>query len=155
MNGILLQQPIAWMVKDRIGVTYLTSEANIADAWRKLGTVTELVDRQVAFAEANHWRNNHDNQVQQNAVLRQRPDLPIDRIPASGTMNQMQVKIADLQRELNRVATAHQQDVRALISVASLHRAEMRMVLDAGFDSTSQLVDEYKRLAKSLGKIDG
>ncbi|HFU2857239.1 TPA: hypothetical protein ACGQ50_000776 [Enterobacter cloacae] len=29
-----------------------------------------------------HWHNNHDNQVWRASILRQRPDLPVDRIPA-------------------------------------------------------------------------
>lgn len=33
-------------------------------------------------ADRNHWKANHDNMVQRNAVLSQRPDLPADRLPA-------------------------------------------------------------------------
>lgn len=33
-------------------------------------------------ADRNHWKANHDNMVQRNAVLSQRPDLPVDRLPA-------------------------------------------------------------------------
>jgi len=32
--------------------------------------------------EANHWKAAHDNMVMRNALLRQRPDLPIERIQA-------------------------------------------------------------------------
>lgn len=35
-----------------------------------------------AESERDHWKANHDNMVQRNAVLSQRPDLPVDRLPA-------------------------------------------------------------------------
>ncbi len=33
-------------------------------------------------AEVAHWRSNHANMVARCAYLQQRPDLPVDRIPA-------------------------------------------------------------------------
>jgi hypothetical protein len=32
--------------------------------------------------ERDHWKANHADMVQRNAVLSQRPDLPVDRLPA-------------------------------------------------------------------------
>ena len=32
--------------------------------------------------QVQHWKSNHDNMAQKNAVLSQRPDLPADRLPA-------------------------------------------------------------------------
>ncbi len=44
---------------------------------------TEVAIRAEALeADRNHWKANHDNMVQRNAVLSQRPDLPADRLPA-------------------------------------------------------------------------
>lgn len=41
----------------------------------------KLAARQ-AEANARHWKANHADQVARCALLRERPDLPVDRIPA-------------------------------------------------------------------------
>lgn len=42
---------------------------------------------------ANHWRTNHADQVARCALLRQRPDLPVDRIPAYEELTRLQMKL--------------------------------------------------------------
>jgi hypothetical protein len=40
--------------------------------------------------EVNHWRKNHADQVARCALLRQREDLPVDRIPAYAELARLQ-----------------------------------------------------------------
>lgn len=40
--------------------------------------------------EVAKWKNNHDNAVKRCALLRERPDLPVDRIPAYQEMIKLQ-----------------------------------------------------------------
>lgn len=42
----------------------------------------ELTEVEQLRLEVAKWKNNHNQMVQRNAMLRQRPDLPVDRIPA-------------------------------------------------------------------------
>jgi hypothetical protein len=51
--------------------------------------VEERADKEAAYAflaaalnERDQWKANHDQMVQRNAVLRERPDLPADRLPS-------------------------------------------------------------------------
>ncbi len=41
-------------------------------------------------AEVDHWKANHDNQVAKAALLMQRHDLPVDRIPAYKELERLQ-----------------------------------------------------------------
>lgn len=50
--------------------------------------------------QVNHWKSNHDNMQQKNAILRQRPDLPIDRIPACAFIDDAKAKINALEQQL-------------------------------------------------------
>lgn len=49
--------------------------------------------------EVAHWKSNHDNQVARAALLTQRPDLPVDRIPAYQEMQRLQNRVAELEDE--------------------------------------------------------
>ena len=42
------------------------------------------------FNECQQWKNNHSNAVSRAALLRQRPDLPVDRIPAYEKLVELQ-----------------------------------------------------------------
>lgn len=57
-------------------------------------------------SERDQWKANHDEMVQRNAVLRQRPDLPADRLPAiakyEGEIQRLRHKIDLLEMELGR-----------------------------------------------------
>lgn len=44
--------------------------------------------------EVNHWRANHADQVTRCALLRQREDLPVDRIPAYAELVRLQEVVA-------------------------------------------------------------
>lgn len=43
---------------------------------------------------ADHWKANHDNLVKRCAVLSQRPDLPVDRLPAYAELVRLQEMFA-------------------------------------------------------------
>ncbi len=46
-------------------------------------TLTAIVaERDALRDDRDQWKANHDQMVQRNAVLRERPDLPVDRLPA-------------------------------------------------------------------------
>jgi len=44
--------------------------------------IEATIRAEAAEADRNHWKANHDNMAQRNSVLSQRPDLPVDRLPA-------------------------------------------------------------------------
>lgn len=45
--------------------------------------VAELRDQlATALKDRDHWKANHSEMVQRNSVLRERPDLPVDRLPS-------------------------------------------------------------------------
>lgn len=45
--------------------------------------------------DALHWKANHDNQVKRAALLSQRQDLPVDRLPAYREMERLQQRLAE------------------------------------------------------------
>ena len=46
--------------------------------------------------ELTHWKANHSDMVNRNALLQQRPDLPVDRIPVYQEMVKLQKENAVL-----------------------------------------------------------
>lgn len=52
--------------------------------------VTQQTELANVTAERNMWKNNHDQAVKRAALLRQRPDLPVDRIPAYEELAKLQ-----------------------------------------------------------------
>ncbi len=48
--------------------------------------------------ELSRYRSGHANLVDRNALLRQRPDLPVDRIPAHEKLIDLQQRLADADR---------------------------------------------------------
>ena len=44
-------------------------------------------------AEVQHWKSNHDHMVERCAILRERHDLPVDRIPAYQRLIALQEKL--------------------------------------------------------------
>lgn len=56
----------------------------------------EQLERKIVIEQtkAAHWKANHDNMVTKNAFLSQRPDLPVDRIPAYQELVQLRAQIA-------------------------------------------------------------
>jgi hypothetical protein len=69
--------------------------------------------------ERDHWKANHDEMVARNAVLRDRPDLPLERVQASERMAQLQRErdeaLAAL-RELHDTAYSRDQDDYATLA---------------------------------------
>ena len=57
-------------------------------------------DLEASRKEAAHWMANHDQQVARCSLLRQRPDLPVDRIPAYAELVRLQEENAELKVRL-------------------------------------------------------
>lgn len=56
-----------------------------------------------AEAERDHWKANHADMVKRAALWSQRPDLPVDRIPAFLEMAILQRKVRAMQAEIDRL----------------------------------------------------
>jgi hypothetical protein len=56
-----------------------------------------------AQAEAARWKSAHADMVARNAVLRQRPDLPVDRLPAMRQLAEAQAQAAAMRGALGAV----------------------------------------------------
>ena len=59
-------------------------------------------------SQVAHWKSNHDNQVAKAALLLQREDLPVDRIPAYKEMERLQERVKQLESENIRLANCLQ-----------------------------------------------
>lgn len=55
----------------------------------------------VANSQIKHWKSNHDNMVDRCNMLAQRPDLPVDRIPAFNALAKAQAKIDELEAKIS------------------------------------------------------
>jgi hypothetical protein len=64
-------------------------------------------------AQLAHWKANHADMVRRNAVLSQRPDLPVDRLPA----------IAEYEKVINRLATELDAMRRQLVGYQAAERS--------------------------------
>ena len=83
--------------------------AEVAQAADSAGRIAELKER------ARRWKACHDHMVLRNEYLAQRPDLPVDRIPA---FDQMTVVIADLREEVAEEAAIRDKLAHLLAGVA-------------------------------------
>lgn len=63
-------------------------------------------DLDAAVKERDHWKSNHDAVVERNRVLRDRPDLPADRLPALKAL-QTQIAILTNERDVARNAVGN------------------------------------------------
>lgn len=53
------------------------------------------VSERDAMANVRHWKANHDNMVSRCALLSQREDLPVDRIPAHEELVKLQKEVSE------------------------------------------------------------
>lgn len=53
-----------------------------------------------AAGNASHWKANHADQVARCALLRERPDLPVDRLPAYRELARLQAEVTLLKATL-------------------------------------------------------
>ena len=51
-------------------------------------------------AELQHWKLNHANIVKRLKIATERPDLPVDRIPAIDEMKKLQNRVAELEQQV-------------------------------------------------------
>jgi predicted nucleic acid-binding Zn-ribbon protein len=80
-------------------INKLTRELDAANAEiTRQAKVIDNFQRQVDadLAEIAHWKANHRNMVEKCAFLSQRPDLPVDRIPAYERLAALNAEIAAL-----------------------------------------------------------
>lgn len=73
--------------------TIVSAINEVADLREQLAT---------ALKERDHWKANHAEMVQRNAVLRERPDLPVDRLPA---IARYEAQLATAHRAIARLST--------------------------------------------------
>lgn len=71
-------------------------------------TSTEQDQIAALTADRDHWKANHGDIVKRKALLEQRPDLPVDRLPAYREMKRLQAENATLKADtgLRPVASA-------------------------------------------------
>jgi DNA repair exonuclease SbcCD ATPase subunit len=82
------------------GMTKLSADLQEALS-REAKDYNELVDElSKVQADRDHWKANHDQMVARKALLEQRPDLPVDRIPAYKEMERLQSELAAVRQEL-------------------------------------------------------
>lgn len=85
-----------------------------ASRLKRISVLQDELD--AARAEAAHWKANHATEVQKNAVLRQRHDLPVDRLPVMREVEKLRTEVAELKA---RMAEA-KRDAERLDSVERL-----------------------------------
>lgn len=77
----------------------------------------------------DHWRKNHEEMKHRNAVLRERPDLPADRLPAIARYEEKLRRVQELHTALMRSADArydelhHSSTLREAILASLLSQA--------------------------------
>lgn len=68
-----------------------------------IGYKAGLVKHESALAEIQRWKSAHSNMRTRCALLRQRPDLPVDRIPAYNDLVRMQNSLANENKDEDEV----------------------------------------------------
>lgn len=68
--------------------------ADLAEA-RRLVALLHMRNADLV-AQVAHWKANHSDMAMRNAILSQRPDLPVDRIPAYMELMRLQERVAQL-----------------------------------------------------------
>lgn len=103
-------------------------------------------DTRIAALERDlaHWKNNHATEVRRARVLKERPDLPIERVDAYEKWGEDQRRIAELQRLLISCRGSVKSD---------LERYERLLVRDPG-GAQHAIELEAERLHELLDRID-
>lgn len=67
----------------------------------------EVAEARVAELEKerDHWKANHKNVIEQLRLFKQRPDLPVDRLPAYQRLVELQEQVERLKREWDTLET--------------------------------------------------
>lgn len=67
----------------------------------------KLKERILALeSEVRHWKSNHANQVARTGLLTQRPDMPVDRLPAYERSIKLEADVASLEARNKMLALA-------------------------------------------------
>lgn len=88
----------------------LAEEARVngmgAERELKLKTQVEDLQRSLAAmtADRDHWKSNHETEVRRARILKERPDMPVERIQAYEAWMQDQEKLMQVSQERNELA---------------------------------------------------
>lgn len=99
-------------------LTIETINKNIEREAKEINYIFDSKDDRIRKLEIerDHWKSNHDNIVSKFRILSQRPDLPVDRLPAIRKMEDLETKLADALKALNRCAYGFDQIHKSLMS---------------------------------------
>ena len=91
-----------------------------------------------AEQRANHWKANHADMVQRCAALSQRPDLPVDRLPAIAKYEAM---LNALQAQVDRLMIEYCPDEMSAEQIANWerHQQAVREDVDSVIDCLAAL----------------
>lgn len=99
-------------------LTIETINKNIEREAKEINYIFDSKDDRIRKLEIerDHWKSNHDNIVSKYRILSQRPDLPVDRIPAIRKIEALEANLDDALKALNRCAYGFDQIHKSLIS---------------------------------------
>lgn len=100
-----------------------------------------------AEAERDHWKANHADMVKRAALLSQRDDLPVDRLPAYRELEALQKLVGAKQAEIDRLMLEFCPDEMTAEQIAECEKHQ-RVVHHPAFGKTpEQILEIRKRLA--------
>lgn len=99
-------------------LTIETINKNIEREAKEINYIIDSKDDRIRKLEIerDHWKFNHDSIVSKYRILSQRPDLPVDRIPAIRKMEALEANLDDSLKALNRCAYGFDQIQKSLMS---------------------------------------
>ena len=80
---------------DKLQMECATHESS-RDDWKEIAAASIKKENDV-HGSLKHWKSNHADVVQRLAIATQRPDLPVDRIPAIKELERLQDRVAELE----------------------------------------------------------
>lgn len=82
----------------------------------EIGYERALAKLAAVEGERDHWKANHDEMVRRNSVLRDRPDLPVDRLPALARLEARATAAEAREARLKRESEALEDAVILVVS---------------------------------------
>jgi len=117
----------------------LVADMHMAAMGGVIGPVLGVIeDVEALRIERDLWKSNHDAQVQRSRVLKERTDMPLERVKAYEQIGELQTEIGQMKGELQRV-----------YAVTRSH-AELTFKAEAERD---QLKAKNEKLADALSEI--
>jgi hypothetical protein len=91
-KGETRQDELVRQIISRIG------REGLEDSSRRL--LATAMDEIIALqAEVTHWKANHAREVERARILKERPDMPIERVQAYELIGELQAKLAAYEKE--------------------------------------------------------